>query len=97
MLFKQIEIHLQNILQKHLQRMAPDSTKKNLITSVVQRKDVQFYWYKLFIDIHNEKCSQELLTEIVEVWLTIRGHSIAGQWIEYYKNCATKILEKANH
>ena len=83
MLFKQIE------LRKHLQQMAPNNAKDKLVTAV-QSKDVQYYWYKLSIDIHNEKWSQELLAEIVEVWLSVRGNSIAGQWIECYKNCTAK-------
>ena len=30
-------------------------------------------------------------------WLSIRGHSIAGQWIEYYKNCTTSWLSSPNN
>ena len=95
MLFKQIEVILLNSLQKHLQRMAPNNTKDKLITAVVQSKDVQCYWYKLSIDIHNEKWSQELLAEIFEVWLSVTGNSIADQCIDYYKNCTTKSTRKS--
>ena len=45
--------------------------------------------------MQSEKFCQELLTEIVEVWLSVRGHSIAGQWIEYYKNCTAKNTRKS--
>jgi len=96
MLFKEIEINLQNNLKTHLQpAIVPSNTKEKLVSFVVQNRNVQFYWYRLSVDIHDEKCSQELLREIVELWLSIRGHSIAGQWLEYYKNCATKNTRKS--
>ena len=99
MLFKEIEVHLQNNLQKHLQptpKLTIDNdTKEKLVSSVVVGSNVQFYWYKLSVDIHDEKHSQKLLAEIVELWLSLRGHSIAGQWLEYYKNCVAKNTKKS--
>ena len=96
MLFKEIEVSLQSNLQTHLQpAIEPDSTKEKLVLFVVQNRNVQFCWYKLSVDIQDDKCSQELLREIVELWLSIRGHSIAGQWVEYYKNCTAKNTRKS--
>jgi len=28
-----------------------------------------------------------------EIWLTILGNSIAGQWLEIYKNCTAKTIK----
>ena len=40
--------------------------------------DVQSYWSLLSIDIDREDNAALLLKEIVKLWLTIRGFSIAG-------------------
>ena len=32
---------------------------------------------------------------IVELWLTIRGFSIAGQWMEIYKKCSSRTTKKS--
>ena len=38
------------------------------------------------MDIENEDWSEELLTHIIELWLTMRGFSISKQWTEEYKH-----------
>ena len=59
--------------------------KYRLVKLVCKDEDVQFYWSMLSIDIDTELNAALLLKEIVELWLTIRGYSIAGQWLEIYK------------
>ena len=49
----------------------------------------------LSVDIDGEEESVELLRDIVELWLTIRGFSIAGQWMEIYKKCSSKTTKKS--
>ena len=79
MLFKEIEVHLQSNLQKHLQPTPKyNDTKEKFLSPFVVGRNVQF---KLSVDIHDEKRSQNLLVEIVELWLSLRGHSIVGQWL----------------
>ena len=51
--------------------------------------NVQFYWAMLSVDIENEDHAIELLKEIIGLWVTMRGFSIAGCWLEQYKQ-ATK-------
>ena len=53
---------------------------------VNQELYVQFYWSLSSIDIDTEDNAALLLKEIIELWLTIRGFSIAGQWLEIYKS-----------
>ena len=43
-------------------------------------------WSRLSVDIDTEHNDALLLKEIIGLWLTIRGFSIAGQWLEIYKN-----------
>ena len=55
----------------------------------------------LSADIGDEEESVELLRDIVELWLTIRGFSIAGQWMEIHlrlqrkANLFAKLLNRA--
>ena len=91
LLFREIEINLRDKLTKLLQ---PSTTvqlldrKEEFITSAIQDNNIQFYWTMLSVDIDSEQESVELLKEIVELWLTIRGFSITGQWMEIYKYSA---------
>lgn len=38
------------------------------------------------IHIDDEQDSMTLLQGLIELWLTILGHSIAGQWLKIYRN-----------
>ena len=41
----------------------------------------------LSTDIQDEQIGQNLLREIIELWLTIRGFAVAREWMEMYKTC----------
>ena len=97
LLFREIEINLRDKLTKLLQPSATVQLdrKEELITSTAQDDTIQFYWTMLSADIDGEEESVELLRDIVELWLTIRGFSIAGQWMEIYKKCSSKTTKKS--
>ena len=40
-------------------------------------------------DLEISNLAEELLRDIIELWLNIRGFSIAGQWMEVYKHKST--------
>ena len=47
-------------------------------------EDVLFAWSMVTLDLsEDESCL--LLTDVIELWITIRGHSIASRLIEDYK------------
>ena len=54
---------------------------------------VQFFWTMLSVDIDGEEQAVKLLKEIIGLWVTIRGFSIAGTWMEQYLH-ATKGTSK---
>ena len=56
-----------------------------IIDSVAGDDDVQFLWLLLSCDITDEDDAICLLKEIIGLWLTIRGFSIATSWMEEYK------------
>lgn len=62
-----------------------DQSKVEIISSIVEDTDVQFSWLLLCLDLDDEELSNELLKNVVEMWLTIRGFSMANTWMEYYK------------
>ena len=43
----------------------------------------------LSVDIEDEDSAIQLLKEIIGLWVTMRGFTIAGCWLEHYKQ-ATK-------
>ena len=95
-LFKEIEIDLQDKLTNRLQPSSPPgNTKAEMIASVLLNDNVQFYWSMLSTDIQDEQISQDLLREIVELWLTIRGFAVAREWVEIYKRCSSKTTKKS--
>ena len=86
-LFLEIELGVWDRLSATLKSNSVETDQKDrLVKFVCEDEDVQFYWSMLSIDIDTEHNAALLLKEIVELWLTIRGFSIAGQWLEMYKN-----------
>ena len=58
--------------------------KNELISASLQDHDVQFYWCLMTVDL-TEEVSQELLCEIIQLWVTIRGFSFTNSWLEMYR------------
>ena len=57
--------------------------------------DVQFYWTLISQDIDDEEDAIELLTDVCDMWITIRGFSMASAWLEEYKKQKkTKVAKK---
>jgi len=76
-------------IQKQLLSMLESSLslpgKRELIVDAVACDDnVQFLRVLISCDI-TEEDAVHLLKEIVGLWLTIRGFSIAGSWLDEYK------------
>ena len=82
-MFHEIELGMRDRLSSILQSSIVERDQKDrLVQLVADDSDVQFYWSLLSIDIDTEDNAVLLLKEIVELWLTIRGFSIAGQWLQ---------------
>ena len=61
----------------------------------MQNEDVQFHWVLLSQDIDDPQNGEALLVEIVKLWVTIRGFSLAASWMEEYKRNMRKTTEKS--
>ena len=92
-LFYQMEIKI----RRHLYDLTSKKciNKVTVIEDIAMDDEVLFQWCLISTDIDDESASQELLCKIVEQWLTIRGFSTAGAYVEYYKQCNKKNLKKS--
>ena len=94
-LFREIELCIRNQLTSTLTSSTTQPYQKyQLIKAAYEDIDVQFYWSLLSIDLDTSNLADELLKEVIELWLNVRGFSIAGQWMEVYKNNNSKTTKK---
>ena len=69
--------------------------KKSVMKAISEDLDVQFYWTLISQDIDDEEDAIELFTNVCDMWVTIRGFSMASAWLEEYKKLQkTKVAKK---
>lgn len=92
-LFYTIEHRVRTILDQ-LKNPSPPS-KAKIIQTVTRDDDVQFYWLIASADfeIDDEETCDILLNKIVELFLMVRGFSLAGVWMERYKQSAKRLTQ----
>ena len=73
-----------------------DDFKQRGIDNVMKNEDVQWYWTLLSQNIDSEDAAIELLKEIVQLWVTVRGFSLVNTWMETYKR-NNKTSTKKSH
>jgi hypothetical protein len=94
--FVAIEKQVRNVLPHHVVKPSDKETfKKAVIEKVVQDEDVQFHWALINQDIDKPEDAEALLVEIVKLWVTIRGFSLAASWMEEYKKNSKKTTQKS--
>ena len=91
--FRALELKTRITLPDHLKLM--HGSKQSLICDVMEDEDVQTCWTMIAVDINGEEDAQELLQNIVELWLTIRGFSTTAVWLEEYKRALKKTTKKS--
>ena len=68
--------------------------KEKMKSDVLQNENVLFYWSMIAANwVENE--AEELLSMIVDQWITIRGFSFSSSFNEKYKREQAKTLEKS--
>lgn len=92
--FHSVEFEVRKHLQQLLLQTGRELTKENIMDEVTNDVDVQYHWTAISSDI-DEKSAQMLLREIVQLWLTIRGFSAAGAFLEQYKKTSDKAIKKS--
>lgn len=96
-LFQAIELDMQKRLLSTLSSFSnkSDDRRQFIIDAAAADTDVQFVWARLSSDIKEEEHAIHLLKEIIGLWLTIRGFSIASAWTEQYKRATNTNSQKS--
>ena len=58
-------------------------------------ESIQFLWCLIDVDISDLKNSVQLLSEIVETYVTARGFAMSSAWLEQYKKAQDKNANKS--
>lgn len=94
-LFCAIEYQIRALLNALKNPQPPAKTE--IIKKVINDDDVQFYWLITSADfeIDDQDTHNLLLNKIVELFLTVRGFSLAGVWMEKYKQLSKKSTQRS--
>lgn len=94
-LFREIEKKIRKKLLVAFDRKTSDNDlRESLINSIASDDNIQFYWTILSVDIESEILATEVLKQIIGTWLTVRGFSIAGMWLDKYLHISNKSSSK---
>ena len=83
---------MKDLLYQHL--VSCSISKDNVVKAVVEDEELLFNWDLLSGQLLTEN-SELLLKEITDVWMTIRGHALAKQLTEQYKQDSGKGKRKS--
>lgn len=93
--FIEIEKQVKTILPRHVIKSGSiDVFKQEVIKKVADNEDVQWHWTLISQCIDSEEDAVELLHEIVFLWVTLRGFSLAATWMEMFKKSAKTTKKK---
>ena len=96
--FREIEIKMQWHLMEVLRRQVPIEDQKQLIIdTVASDEDVQFLWALILCDVRQEEHAIILLKDIIDLWLTIHGFSVAAACSEEHKWKTKSNTRKSKH
>jgi len=92
LLFVAVEEEIRQCLKKLL---TGSGHKSAIIKTVVESEEVQFYWLiaQANFDVGDDETYQLLLHKIVELYVTVRGHSYASNLMEKYKQATAKGIQ----
>ena len=76
-------------------KLDKDCFKADVHNKIIQNEDIQFYWAQLSQDIDCPNDAQTLLSEVIRLWVTIRGFSMAASWMEIYEEKESTNTEKS--
>ena len=93
--FKQLVLLTRHHLAKELNPSVQGAKKSrdNIISDIKSDDDLLFLWEMLVVYISAER-ADKLLTDIVTLWLSIRGHSMAAAWLHEYKEAKEVLTRK---
>ena len=93
-LFVDLEMKVRKFLPQLMKPGSAALNKELVVKEITSDDDILFSWMVATSGFDDEELSSELLSMITESWLTIRGFSVAGAWMEYYKQCKDSNTKK---
>ena len=77
--------------------LEPTQTHKDVISQLVSSEDVQLYWCSAAADFDtgDEKTHSELLTCVVDLFVTVHSFAFATAWIEKHKQSEKKSTQRS--
>ena len=89
---------IEEVIRTHLTVSAinelSSGSKGAIVEAIIGSDDVAFFWCLACIEADEEE-KKELLTRIIDLWVTIRGFSFARSWMEMYKQANKKGTQRA--
>ena len=82
--FFELDLCVYSLLKQRLGVGGSSETKSELLQAIKSDEDVLFAWSMVTLDLSKED-SCLLLASVVELWVTIRGFSVASRLLEEYK------------
>lgn len=92
-LFYEIEKKVRQYLIKLA--LVHELDKDRVIKEIVTDNEIEFFWSMISVDIDHH-IGEQLLTQIVQLWLTIRGFSTAAAFVEQYKQITKTCTKKSS-
>ena len=98
--FCALEEEMRSLLQPLISQAGTTCTetqKSKIISNLKSSEDVQFHWCITCadFDIDNEEAHHELLSRIIELFVTIRGFAFANALMEKYKQSQRKSSQRS--
>jgi hypothetical protein len=92
--FLGIEMLVRRMFHRDNVRSVNSETRDQLITSILQDEEVSSGWSNLMEEVEGDE-SGVLLKMIVDLYITIRGHSFAKTLMENYKQAKKETTQKS--
>ncbi|MDA8002401.1 MAG: hypothetical protein MPL62_14075 [Alphaproteobacteria bacterium] len=90
--FRKLEILTRSLLPQHL--LAGTVSKEDVHAHILQDEDLLFNWDIISCQLSHET-SRQLLKDVADLWLTIRGHAFVKQIMEEHKAEKGKLTKKS--
>jgi hypothetical protein len=89
---------LEGVVKRYFQlkkaRELEAGTKDLIIDEAIKDEEVKLQWSAIGVEL-NDTDGASLMRIIIELWVTIRGFSFAGAYIEIYKQASKQSLQKS--
>ena len=94
MLFCAMELEVREHFQLQKTTKLAEGYKEHIEKCVLQNEEILFQWCMLTVDV-DDTDGAVVLGMLIKFWITIRGFSFTGAWLELYKQRKKKTLQKS--